>query len=224
MSSVIVQLLPPIFGSMLAPVWIIAVLLLLASPRGLLKATAFVLGMTVVRLLQGLIFGVVFAASPDAKADNAGSSPVVSTLLVLAGILLLIAAVRTWRKEDDPDAPPPKWMQAIDQLTPLKALGYGAAGTGIALKLWVFTLSAIGIITAADLGQTGGVIAFLAYVVLAQALLILSILVFGVVPGTAPTLRKAIDWLVRYNRPITIAVSLTFGVYFMWDGIRGLLA
>jgi hypothetical protein len=84
----LIGLLPLILGAALAPFWVIAVLLLLASPRGLAKATAFVSGMTLVRLLQGVLFGYIFGQSPEVANKRGGPSPVVSTLLMLAGIFL----------------------------------------------------------------------------------------------------------------------------------------
>lgn len=225
MTSVVVELLPLILGALLTPIWVIIVLLLLASPQGLAKATAFVLGMTLVRLLQGVIFGYVFGASPDAAAEDGGKSPVVSILLTLVGILLLITSYRKWAKAEDPDDPPPQWMQTIDQASPLKALGLGAGLMSIGVKLWVFTLSAIGVISAAGLDVAGSVIAYLVYVFLAQSLLILPIVASAVAPqAAAATLQRAIGWLTRYNRPISITVTLIFGAYFTWDGISGLLS
>ncbi|NJM07730.1 hypothetical protein HC891_18375 [Candidatus Gracilibacteria bacterium] len=222
---IIGQLVPLILGAMLAPLWIIIVLLLLASPNGFLKAIAFVAGMTVSRLLQGVVFGFVFASSPDAAAEGDGASPVVSTLLLIVGILLLIAAYRKWRKEEDPDAPPPQWMQNLEQTTPLKALGLGAGLVGIGVKLWVFTLSALGIISAAGLALGSSVVLYLLYIVLAQLLLILPIVGYALAPkASAAILQRALDWLTRYNRPISITVALFFGVYFTWDGIQGLLS
>ncbi|NTU81511.1 MAG: hypothetical protein HGA45_19370 [Chloroflexales bacterium] len=225
MAAVLVQLLPLILGTVFAPLWVIIVLLMLASPRGVAKATAFVLGMTLTRLAQGVLFGALLTASPDAHADNGGSSPVVSTLLLVVGILLLIAAFHKWRKESDPDDPPPQWMQSIDQTAPLKALGLGALLVAIGPKLWVFTLSALGIISAAELGPAGAIAAYGIYIIFAQILLILAILVSAIAPQAASTiLQRAIGWLTQYNRPISIAVALIFGLYFIWDGAKGLLA
>jgi hypothetical protein len=222
MAAVLVQLVPLILGAVLAPLWVIIVLLLLASPRGLQKATAFVLGMTLTRLAQGLIFGVVFTAAPD--ADD-GTSPIVSTLLMLVGILLLITAVRKWRKEEDPDDPPPKWMSSIEQTSPLKALGLGALLVAIGPKLWVFTLSVLSIISASDLGLAGGVAVYLVYIVLAQILLFLAILIVVVAPeASTALLQRALGWLKTYNRPISITVALIFGAYFTWNGVMGLLS
>lgn len=219
-----IELLPLILGAVLAPVWVIIVLLMLASPRGLAKAAAFVFGMSLTRLIQGLVFGTILTNSAVAKAENGGPSPVVSTLLLVVGILLLITAVRKWRKEDDPDEPPPKWMASLDQISPLKALGLGALLVAIGPKLWVFTLSALAIISAAELGFAAGAAIYLLYIVLAQIILILAVLIAAVAPQAATTtLQRALGWLTCYQRPITITVALIFGVYFSWNGIQGLL-
>lgn len=222
MTSLFGELLPLILGNVLAPLWLIIVLLLLASPGGILKASAFVLGMTLTRVVQGALFGVVLARG--VTGNDGDGSPVVTTLKLMLGILLLIAAFKKWRKEEDPDEPPPKWMQSLDQTTALKAFGMGALGIAVGPKLWAFTLSALAVINQADLAQTGAIIAYAAYIVFAQILLILAILISAVAPqGSRAFLKRAIDWLTTYNRPITVAVALIFGLLFTWDGVSGLL-
>lgn len=225
MANTFLNLLPMILGAALAPIWVILVLLMLRSPHGLVKAIAFVAGATTVRLVQGVLFGYVLGASPAAETEASGPSPVVATLLLVVGILLLITAIKSLRQEEDPDAPPPKWMTMIDSATPLKTFGLGAIFTLVAAKLWVFTLSAIGQIKDANLGSpSGDVIAFLLYVLGAEALLILPLLVYGVAPRQSASLLGGVtNWLERYNRPITIAVSSIFGVLFLWKGLAGLL-
>lgn len=221
MTSLIGALLPVILGNILAPLWLIIVLLLLASPGGVVKAAAFVLGMTLTRVAQGVLFGAVLAASSD---GTAGGSPVAATLNLLLGILLLIAAFKKWRKEEDPDDPPPKWMQSLDQTTALKALGLGALGMAVGPKLWAFTLTALALINDAGLDRAGAIIAYAGYIFFAQILLILAIVIAVVAPqGSRALLRRAIDWLTTYNRPISIAVALVFGLLFTWGGVSGLL-
>lgn len=225
MANILPSLLPMILGTALAPIWIILVLLMLRSRNGLLKAFAFIAGATTLRLLQGVLFGYVLGASPAAEGQATGPSPVVSTLLLVVGILLLIAAIKTLRREPDPDAPPPKWMTMIDSATPLKTFGLGMMFTLVAAKLWVFTLSAIGVIREAKFGNPAdNITAFLVYVLGAESLLILPLLIYAIAPRqSASLLGAATDWLERYNRPITIAVSLIFGTFFVWKGISGLL-
>ena len=221
MPSLLGELLPMILGNILAPLWLIIVLLLLATPGGVVKAAAFVLGMTLTRVAQGVLFGAVLATSSD---GTDGSSPVAATLNLFLGILLLIAAFKKWRKEEDPDEPPPKWMQSLDQTTALKALGLGALGLAIGPKLWAFTLSALAIINAAELDRADAIIAYAAYIFFAQILLILAILVSAVAPqGSRAFLQRAINWLTTYNRPISITVALVFGLLFISSGVSGLL-
>jgi len=226
MGSVIVSLLPLIIGSAVVPVQIIIDILLLKNPKqGLLKASAYVGGMTTMRLLQGLVFGLILTGSASATAsETSGKGPIVSTLLLVLGIFFLITAYKQWRKDDDPDAPPPKWLAMIDSLTPLKAFGIGFGLMLIGAKFWVFTLTAIAVIGEAKLGQPSSTIVYLLFVLLAESLLLIPILVRVVLPGQSKAfLDGTSDWLTRHNRVIVIVVSLVFGLLFLYQGASGLL-
>ncbi len=220
MDYLIASLLPFIIGSALVPIQNIINILLLKRPRqGVLMATAYVGGMTCMRLLQGLLFGLIFV-----KEEGGGKSPVVLTLQLVLGILLLVTAYKQWRKEDDPDSPPPKWLTMMDSLSPLKAFGFGFGILLISGKAWVFTLGAIGIIDAAQLGQPSGAIAYLLFVILAESLLLLSIIFRVIIPKKSKAiLEKASAWLTRNNRQIVMIVSLVFGLLFLYQGASGLL-
>ncbi|WOD39369.1 GAP family protein [Nodosilinea sp. E11] len=225
MGSVVVSLLPYIVGSALVPVQIIIGLLLLQSPnRGLLKGSAYVVGMTLTRLLQGAAFGL-FLGESVAATGGGQKGPVVATLLLVLGIILLITAYKKWRKQPDPDDPPPQWLAAMDSITALQALGLGLALPLVAVKLWVFTLSALATIAAAQLGLQAGAIAYLMFILLAQALLLVPLLLRLVLPRQSKLwLASAAAALTAYNRPIVIGVSLVFGLLFLQSGISGLRA
>jgi len=222
MGETIVKLTPLIIGSAVVPLQVILIILLLNSrSQGLAKAICVVAGMTVIRLSQGVIFGLILAPKPG---ETSGKSSVVSTLLLVLGILLLITAYRQWRNEGDPDSPPPKWLVMLDSLTLLKAFGMGAGLVLISGKFWVFTLSAIRVIEEAQLGQPSSTVAFLLFVLLAQSLLILAIVVRVIIPERSKSMLETISaWLTRYNRPIVVAVSLVFGIVFLVQGVSGLL-
>ncbi len=223
MDSTITSLLPYIIGSALVPLQIIILILLLTSEKqGPLKAIAFVLGMTVTRLFQGVLFGLVLTGGSGDPADAGGVAWVKSTLLLVLGILLLVTAYKKWANEPDPDAPPPKWMAMLDGVTPVRAFLFGAGFILIAAKLWVFTLGAISVIGEAQLDQRDAVVAFLWYILLAQSLLIIPILIRLLVPARAAQWLGAFsDWLDRYNRQIVIGVSLVFGLFFIYQGASG---
>lgn len=223
MDALIISLLPFIIGSALVPVQIIIAILLLKSPQqGLLKAAAYVGGMTAMRLLQGLVFGLILTDSE--AASTGGKSPIVLTLLMVLGILLLISAFKAWRKEDDPDAPPPRWLTMVDGITIAKAFGLGFGMLLIGAKAWVFTLGAIGVIVEAQLGQPASTVAYLLFVLLAQALILLSLGLRIILPERSKSLLEQFSqWMTRNNRPIMIGVSLVFGLIFFYKGVSGLL-
>ena len=178
---------------------------------------------TTMRLLQGLVFGLVLTDSAASSAG--GKSPVVLTLLLVLGILLLISAYRVWRKEGDPDAPPPRWLTMVDGITTAKAFGLGFGMLLIGAKFWVFTLGAIGVIVQAQLGQPSSAVAYLLFVVLAQALLLLSLGIRILLPERSKSiLEQFSQWMTRNNRPIMIGVSLVFGLVFLYQGVSGLIS
>ena len=221
MNSTLVSLLPFIIGSAVVPLQIIIVTLLLTSKqRGPLKAIAFVLGMTLARLAQGILFGLVLTGGSGEPADAGGVSVVKATALTVLGILLLLTAYKTWAKEPDPDAPPPKWLTMIESITPAKALLFGTGFVLIGPKLWVFMLGAISAIGEAQLGQPASTWVFLLFVLLAQSLLLILILIRLLVPQRAKSLLASLaDWMKRYNDPIVIGISLIFGAVFLYQGI-----
>ncbi|GAB4382918.1 MAG: hypothetical protein Kow00121_43900 [Elainellaceae cyanobacterium] len=226
METVLISLLPYIIGSAIVPLQIIIGLLLLKSlNQGLFKAVAYVVGMTITRLLQGLIFGWVLSDSSVLTEESSGKNPIISTLLLVLGILLLIAAYKKWRGEDDPDDSPPKRLATIDGLTPMKAFAIGLGLPLIAVKLWVFTLTALATIAAAQLGQLSSIIVYLLFILLAESLLLLPILVRILIPERSKSLlTKLSAWLTKNSRPITVVVSLVFGLFFLHSGISGLLS
>jgi hypothetical protein len=124
--SLIADMLPLILGSVLGPAQFIFIILLLRSAdRGVLKASFCVAGMTVVRLVQGILFGFIMDEALKAVTYKDKPGVVSTTLLLVLGIFLLITAYQQWRHDDNPDNPPPKWLKLIDRITPIQAFGIG---------------------------------------------------------------------------------------------------
>lgn len=223
MAEVLVELIPMMLGATLAPVFPIIVLLLLQSERGLGKAIAFVLSAVTVRLAQGALFGLVFAGAVEAESA-VGLQLIKPTLLTVFGILLLTMGVRKLLKEESEDSEP-KWMSRLSDLTVLKVAGGGALVMLIALKQWVFTLSAIAVIEEAQPGLSAGIALYLIFVLATQSLMLLPIIATAIAPEkSARPLAAAQGWLQRHNRVIVMIVSFVFGAWFAYQGISGLLA
>jgi putative Mn2+ efflux pump MntP len=207
----------------LLPVWIIMALFLLRGEGGVRKALAFAAGAMTVRLVQGVLFGYVFGTAADAYGES-GSNLITSTLLLVLGILMLISAAKKWRKEEEPDVPPPKWMATLGGLSAIRAFGIGTLLMALSIKQWVFTLSAIAVIAQGELSLAGSALTYFFFVLAAQSLVLAPILVSAVAPVQAAMLLDPIQgWLERNNRAIVIAASSIFGVWFLWKGIAGLI-
>jgi len=222
LGSVLADLLPLMIGAAVVPVPIIIVLLLLGNQRGLLKGAVFVGGAIAVRLTQGIAFGYIFASDPAATTDTGGNL-IVSSLLIVLGVLMLITAFKKWDKDEDPDAPPPKWIAAVGSLSALQAFGIGVAVVALSTKQWVFTLAAIGVLGRAHLGPPPCFGLFLCYVLAAQAFGLIAVIASVLSPRRAGgALAATRQWLERNDRLVLIAVSLIFGLFFLFKGITGL--
>jgi hypothetical protein len=221
--SAIVETVPLMIGSALDLASIIMVLLLLRRAGGLVIALSFIAGITATRLVQGALFGIA-AGNVDTSEGSNDARTIVTVLLLVIGILMLVTALRLFLKGDDPDAPPPKWMQLVGTMTAPTACAIGAGILLITPKHWVFMLGAIGVIREADVSRTQAIVVFLLFVLGAMAFVIAPILAYIAAPTrSGPVLRGLASWMERYNRQITIAVSLFFGVYFVWKSLEALL-
>jgi hypothetical protein len=150
MGEAVGQSLPLAIGVALSPVPIIAVVLMLTTPRAPANGPAFVLGWL---LGLGVVGGLVLAlAGSGATGDQGQPAAWVSWLKLLLGLLLLLVAVRQFRgrPHEGEEAPLPKWMGAIDRFTPPQALGGGAALAGANPKNLLLAVGG-----AAAIAQTG---------------------------------------------------------------------
>lgn len=217
------SLVPLIIGSALVPIQIVITTMLLRSKAGKVAAVASLAGMTVVRLGQGLVFGLILGGGTSEASTSGGPGAAVSLLLLVVAILFYVTAVKQLLNHPDEDAPPPKWMAMVESVTPGKAFGLGAGVLLIGAKFWVFTLGAIAAIGAAGLGQGAAVLTFLAFVVLAESIHIVLIGLAYAMPARAAAMLDGITgFLARYNRVIMIVLGAVFGTWFLVKALNGL--
>ena len=127
MRQAISEVLPYAVGVAISPIPIIAVILMLFSNRAKTNGPAFLVGWIIG---LAVVVGVVYAlAEANDVATDSGASDGSSTVQVVLGVVLLVLALRNWRKRPAPgeEAAMPKWMATIDGFTPVKALGLGVS-------------------------------------------------------------------------------------------------
>jgi threonine/homoserine/homoserine lactone efflux protein len=215
-------LLPLIVGSALPPMQTLITVLLLGRPGGRSAALAWVGGMTAVRLAQGLLFGAIFEAATEDAGEPGEPGPILAGLLLVVALLLYASAAKQLLRDDAEDDEPPRWLTAIESLTPSRAFLAGGLLMLVGVKFWVFTLSALAAIAEASLGQPGAAFAYLAFVVLAQGIH-LAILGFAMVAPvrSAASLGRLAAFLRDSSRPIMIVFGVVFGTWFLFKALQG---
>jgi Sap, sulfolipid-1-addressing protein len=113
MGDAIGQMLPVAAGVAISPIPIVAVVLMLVTPRGRVNGPAFLLGWWVGVAVVGAI---VLVVADGAEATDQGEPATwVSVLELILGVLLLVA-LKQWRGRPHGDEEPetPKWMQTLE--------------------------------------------------------------------------------------------------------------
>ena len=100
----------------------------------------------------------------------------------------MVTAIRGLLDGVDPDDPPPKWMAALSSMTPNRALLIGGATALISVKMWVFTLAAIGAIGDAGMPLSANFATYITFVLLGVSthLTIIAVAAFLLAPALHP--------------------------------------
>jgi threonine/homoserine/homoserine lactone efflux protein len=223
MADAIGQVLSLGVGVALSPVPIIAVVLMLGTPRARANGPVFVLGWVIGLAMVGT---VVLLASSGADASEEGEpADWVGALKIVLGLLLLLVALRTWRGRPraGEEAPMPKWMQAIDQFRAPKALGLGALLSGVNPKNLLLSVGAAAAIaqTGVDAGEQA--VALTVFIVVGTLGPGLPVLIYFAMGERATRLLDDLKaWMGAHNAAIMAVLCLVIGAKLVGDGISGL--
>lgn len=220
MGSVIGDILPLAIGVAISPIPIIAAILMLLSPKARVTGTGFLVGWVLGIAIAVTVFTLLAAVLPEEDPD--ASQPIKAVIQLLLGAGLLLLAAHQWRGRPKAGEQPamPKWMQAIDRITFLPAIGLGFALAAINPKnLLLAAAAGITIGSAAlDASEVVGVIAI--FVVLAASTVLVPVIGYLV---AADRLRGALDslreWLAKENAVIMAILLLVLGVSLIGKGI-----
>jgi threonine/homoserine/homoserine lactone efflux protein len=223
MGDAIGQVLSYGVGVALSPVPIIAVVLVLGTPRARANGPAFVLGWVAGLAVVG---GLVLLLAGGAGASDGGKPATwVSVVKLVLGALLVLLAVKQWRgrPRGGADAALPKWMQAIDAFTPVKTTGMAAVLSGVNPKNLLLTLGAAAAIaqTGAGAGEQAAALAvFIAIGTLGPGIPVG--IYFAMGERATRLLDELKTWMAANNAAIMAVLCLVIGAKLIGDGISGL--
>ncbi|MFE7779035.1 GAP family protein [Streptomyces sp. NPDC057445] len=204
----------------ISPLPIIAMILVLATPRGRLNGSLFAGGW----ILGLSALGAVTLALAGPGGASSGGHPAtwVGGLKLALGVLLVLFGARLWhrRPADASEAQLPKWMATIDRLTPVKVFGLALALAALNAKNAPLTIAAAASIASAGL-PVAEQIASLAIFVLIGSLGLLAPLGVFLVGGdrAKTTLGGWKDWAAQHNVAVMAVLFLVLGLKLLGDGI-----
>lgn len=220
MGSVIGEILPLALGIAISPFPIIAAILMLLSPKARVTSVGLLLGWVVGIVVAVTVFTLLSAILPTEDPD--ASRPIRGVVQLVLGLLLFVLAFGQWRKRPKPgeEAALPKWMQAIDKVTFLVALGLGFLLSALNPKNLIMAVGAGVDIGSAALPTGSTVVVIAIFTLIAASTVLVPVVGYLI---AAERLRAPLNalrgWLARENAVIMAVLLLVIGVSMIGKGI-----
>jgi threonine/homoserine/homoserine lactone efflux protein len=207
-------------GVAVSPLPIVAMILVLATPRGRSNGILFGAGWLAGLAVLGTV--VLALAGPADASDGGEPAAWTGWLKLLLGVAALLLAARQWRGRPAPGAEPemPRWMASIDQLKPGGALGLGALLSAVNPKNGGLTIAAAATIAGAGLAGGEQAVVLAVFVLIGSVGVLAPLIVYLVAgEGAARTLDSWKTWAATHNAAVMAVLFLVFGFKLVGDGI-----
>jgi threonine/homoserine/homoserine lactone efflux protein len=223
MGQAIGQVLAFGVGVALSPVPIIAVVLMLATPKGRVNGPAFLGGWVVGIAVLGTI---VLVVASGASASKQGSPATwVSILKLVLGVLLLLLAAKQWRGRPRGETQPelPKWMRAVDKFTPMRSTAIGVALSAVNPKNLLLVVGASAAIAQTGADAAAQAVALAVFIVIATLGVGSPVAIYYLMGDRATKILGELhDWMARENATIMAVICLIIGAKLIGDAISAL--
>ncbi|MDR6613334.1 GAP family protein [Leifsonia sp. 1010] len=220
MGPVIGDIIPLALGVAISPVPIIAAILMLLSPKARGTSVGFLAGWLLGIVVAVVLFALLSSVLPQGDPDE--SKPILGTVEIVLGLLLLVLAVQQWRDRPRVGTEPalPKWMSAIDTMTGARALVLGFLLSALNPKNLLMGVAA-GIAIGSDAQTTAEtVVAVIVYTVIAASTVAIPVIAYLAASARmARPLGSLRTWLVYNNATIMAVLLLVIGVVLIGKGL-----
>jgi len=203
-----------------SPLAIVAIILILATPRGPLNGLLFTVGWVLGLAALGAVMLVI--GGPGGASTHHHPATWVGALHLALGVLLVLFGAREWRRRprDPAQAQLPTWMAAIDRFTPLKILGLGLALSAANLKNAPLTISAGASISSAGIPVPQQIVTLAIFVIIASLGVLAPLAVYLIMGERAKrVLGSWRDWAVQHNVVVMAVLFFVLGLKLIGDGI-----
>ncbi|MBI9051742.1 MAG: DUF2065 family protein [Anaerolineaceae bacterium] len=222
MFSVLIQALVLASAGLLSVGSMTFVILMLLSDRGWRNALGYALGYISAYSLIGI--AAVAIGYRSAQSNTGETSIVRSILLIVLGSVLVWLALRNWRKPVAEKKDEPRFFSLVDNITPLKAYGFGAMVSVVNFKNLALFLTAMSVVVLSDLIIAEKIVITLLVVLVFCLSVTIPILIYFLFPKRAKDLLQSIKQFInQHSRMIGILLPLVFGLLLLIKGITDLL-
>ena len=223
MGQAIGQVLSFGVGVALSPVPIIAVVLLLATPKGRTNGPAFLAGWVIGIAVLGT--AVLLIASGASASKHGSPATWVSIVKIILGVLLLLLAVKQWRGRPRAGAEPelPAWMKTVNTFTPFKSTGMGVLLAAVNPKNLLLVVGAAAAIAQTGASAVSQAVALIVFIVLATVSVGTPVAIYFLTGDRATKILGGLhDWMARENATIMAVICLIIGAKLIGDAITAL--
>ncbi|UTX52006.1 GAP family protein [Leucobacter aridicollis] len=222
MGQVIGDILPLALGIAISPLPIIATILMLLAPNARASSVGFMTGW-----LAGIVVAVVaftLLSSVIPAGGEGGGGTVAAIVKMIVGALLVLLAVKQWRGRPKDGSEPelPKWMSALDSMSPVRAGLLAFALAAVNPKNLLLAVSA-GLIIGAGATPATQIAGVAVFVVIAASTVVAPVVAFLVASKQlAAPLESLRVWLVHNNSTIMAVLLLVMGFSVIGKGLAAL--
>ena len=210
-------------GVALSPVPIIAVVLMLATPKGRTNGPAFLTGWVLGIAVLGTI--VLLIASGASASEQGSPATWLSIVKIVLGVLLWLLAARQWRGRPRDGRQPelPAWMKSVDTFTPSKSAGIGALLSAVSPKNLLLVVGAAAAISQTGASAIGQAVALIVFIVVATLGVGAPVTIYFLMGDRATRILGELhDWMVRENATMIAVICLILGAKLIGDAIAAL--
>jgi len=220
MGQVLGEVLPLAIGVAIAPIPIVAVILMLLAANAGGASTGFLTGWAVG--IAGATTVTLLAAGALARS---GSQPAAAWAQLALGVLLLLLAVHRWRSRPrrGQEPPMPRWMAAIDRIGAVRAAGIGVVLVALNPKNLLLCIAAGAAIASGNLSAVQRLAVVTVFTVVAASTVAVPVAAFALgrtrVTGQLQALR---GWLTAHSDAVLATLLLIIGAVLVGEGLSAL--
>ena len=203
----------------LSPSTIVVFILLLATTRAKMNATAFLVGWT---LSLAVVFLFAYVAGDQHSLQHGGGHTAVEVIEILLGVGLMGVGARRWRIRHEPQQPTSARSQnfanRLKDLNPIEA-----CIVGVLEQPWTITAAAAVIVVHHQAAFVVALLAFVVFTVASTATVGVTYLYYARQPGEAQARLDDVRARVAAAGPtLFAAASLAVGAFLIVDGALAL--